>query len=98
MQFPEDQNSSLHYACIQGNFMTLKVLLDHCTNCLADPQEFLYLLNKNGKTALDLANELHAKNPDSQAYKQIYQELGVLYSAKEKEIEDVVQTLLKKDL
>jgi len=56
------------------------------------------LLNKNGKTALDLANELHAKNPESQAYKQIYQELGVLYSAKEKEIEDVVQKLLKKDL
>ena len=38
---------------------------------------------------------MHERNPDNEAFKQIFAELGNLYSAKEKAIEDVVQTLYK---
>ena len=60
-QFPEDLNSALHYACIFENKSILKALLEHCTKGLSGEktQEFLYLLNREGKTALDLASELH---------------------------------------
>ena len=56
-QFPEDGNSSLHYACIQGNVMTLQTLLNHCTKSMKEEktQEFLYLLNKDNKNAFQLA-------------------------------------------
>jgi len=44
-QFPEDQNSSLHYACVQGNEKILQIILQHCTKELNDAQlqETLYL-------------------------------------------------------
>mmetsp|Transcript_6329 Transcript_6329/g.7510 ORF Transcript_6329/g.7510 Transcript_6329/m.7510 type:complete len:164 (-) Transcript_6329:4027-4518(-) len=98
-QFPNDQNSSLHYACIQGNGKILDILLKHITKALSDEhlQNILYLTNKDGKTALDLAKTLASENPDSTARAEIYEQLRNLYLAKEKEIEDVVETLLKKE-
>ena len=44
-QFPEDQNSSMHYACTLANMSTLKALLDHCKTNLGDERtrEFLHL-------------------------------------------------------
>lgn len=33
-QFPQDHNSCLHIAVIEGNMLTLKALLDHCSNNL----------------------------------------------------------------
>ena len=98
-QFPEDMNSSLHYACIQGNIMTLNILLEHSRKKLSEQltQEFLYLLNKNSKTALQIADEKHSENPDSNAYQQIYSEMSLLYQQKEKAVDEIVETLLKKE-
>ena len=30
-QFPEDKNSSLHYACLLGNVKILQIILQHLT-------------------------------------------------------------------
>ena len=77
--------------------MTLQTLLNHCTKSMKEEKarEFLYLLNKDNKTAFQLAKELHENNAENEAYEHIFAELGNLYSAKEKAIEDVVQTLYK---
>lgn len=40
---------------------------------------------------------MRSQNEDASKPKRIYEELCRIYSAKEKEIEDVVQTLLKKE-
>ena len=60
-------------------------------------QEFLYLLNRNSKNALQIADELHQANPDSDAHEQVYSEMSVLYKQKEKAVNELVETLLKKE-
>ena len=61
--------------------MTLNALLDHSRRKLSEQltREFLYLLNKNQQTALQIATEKRSENPDNSAYEQIYSEMSLLY-------------------
>ena len=70
-RFPEDLNSSLHYACMQANDKILQILLHHCTKELSEEQlqETLYLPNRDGKTALDLARDLVDTEPANETRK-----------------------------
>ena len=79
--------------------MTLNTLLEHCRQKLSEQltREFLYLLNKNSKTALQIACEKHTENLDNSAYEQIYSDMSLLFQQKEKAVDDIVETLLKKE-
>ena len=79
--------------------MTLNTLLDHTRQKLSDQltREFLYLLNKNAKTALQIASDKYSESPDDSARGQIYSEMNLLYQEKEKAVDEIVETLLKKD-
>lgn len=53
VQFPEDQNSPLHYACLLAQVPIMHELVRHCTKKLSDHEvrEFLSLENKDKKNA-----------------------------------------------
>ena len=61
-------NTALHIAVEKGDTHSVNAIIEHCkTNANnGKSNDFLYLKNKSGKTALQLAKEECDKNPDDE--------------------------------
>ena len=94
----DQQNSALHSACAKGDISTLHAILEYCRREMAKSEqvhEFIYLKNRKGKTAFEVAEEEYGRHPDDKNREEVFRELKSFYEAKEKEVEEVQNLLIK---